>query len=146
MIDHELLVDVLRRESRSFLQYVRESYPWASVSESALRDQILALADREAEILARIARLLQSRRVPLPIFGTFPTSYTSSNFLAARALIPRLLEDGRRLLAELDRDLEFVADEPGRQLLEALQQRKREHLQILESMITSAVPAAAASA
>ncbi len=141
MIDQQVLIDVLRRESRSFLHYVRESYPWASVREAALREQILTLADREVEVLARIARFLQSHRVPLPILGTFPTGFTTANFLAARALVPRLLDESRRLLADLNRDLEFVTDDEVRQLLETLRQQKRDIVQTLEKMEVSPVAA-----
>src|SRR5262249_6113091 len=60
----QILPELLRRESRSFLQYVHESYPWAKgQSEVALRDTILRMADAEAAQTAKLGRMLQRRHI-----------------------------------------------------------------------------------
>jgi cytosine/adenosine deaminase-related metal-dependent hydrolase len=134
MSDEEILSRIVRRESRSFLQYVRDSFPWASVGDAAIRDGIVAMADKEADRIAQLARFLQARRVPLPVLGPFPTSFTNSNFLAAQALIPRLLDDARHRLTLLNHDAELLHDEQARSLVEAFRQEKQEHLHRLEAM------------
>ncbi len=82
MTDEVLLPELVRRESRSFLQYVRESYPWAKgPSETMLRESILRMADAEAEHSARLGRLLQKRHIPLPGLGaSTATSSTPSRW------------------------------------------------------------------
>jgi|DewCreStandDraft_4_1066084.scaffolds.fasta_scaffold230801_1 hypothetical protein len=146
MTDHDILIRVLRRESRSLLQYVRDSYPWASIGEAAIRDQLLGMAEREAETLARIARFLQARRVALPVLGPFPTAYTNCNFLSVHALIPRLIDDSRHRLAELDKDSDALREEPTRALVERLREQMQQHLRQLEELAsTHSTPLAAVS-
>jgi hypothetical protein len=134
MTDRLILPDLLRREARSFLQYVHESYPWAKGDSEKLRVAILQIAEAEAAHNAKLGRLMQKRHLPWPGLGAYPTSFTNSNFLDAAALVPKLLAAERQSLADLERDLLQVSDEETRAALQAYRDLKRQHVEQFESL------------
>jgi hypothetical protein len=135
MSDLLVLPELLRRESRSLLQYVREAFPWAAVKDIAARTKVLSAGEAENEMLAQLGRLMQKRHIPLPALGAYPTSFTSMNYVSLSYLIPRLAAAERQTLADLERDLPKVQDEQIRGRLEALRELKRRHLANLESLV-----------
>jgi hypothetical protein len=123
-----LLQDILRRESRSILMYVAEAYPWTtSTEEKALVDlqQIIA-AERQA--VADLGQFLVRRRVPLPFLPSFPSSFTTINFIALDYLLPRVIEHERQSIAALERDLVALKEPAARAEVEKLLAVKRLHL------------------
>ena len=130
----QMLPELVRRESRSFLQYVRESFPWADGKGAGLRDKLLAMSAAEGEHIAKIGRLLAKRHIPMPGLGAYPTSFTNYNFLDAVSLVPKLLAAERQTLADLERDLFHVSDDEIRGALDALRELKRKHLAEFESL------------
>lgn len=138
MNDGILLPELLRRECRSYLQYIRESYPWARGKDEALRAKVLALAEAENQALATLARAVQKRHITLPYLGAFSPSYTNSNFLAVSYLVPRLAAAQREAIADLERDIPFIHDADFRTQFEAYKELKRAHLQELESLAGTA--------
>jgi hypothetical protein len=105
MTDQELLPMLVRRESRSLLQYVRESYPWSQTKDHDARDKVLAAAETEGQLLAQLGRLLQKRHIPMPGLGAFPTSFTNMNYVSLSFLMPRLVAAQRQSLHDLENDL-----------------------------------------
>ena len=57
-----LLQDVLRRESRSLLQYVREAFPWTTPEERELLAKLRQLTDEERAQLDKDRAALQGRQ------------------------------------------------------------------------------------
>jgi hypothetical protein len=129
-----LLQDILRRESRSALSYVAEAYPWTnSAGEKSLTDlQTLIAAEREA--VACLGRFLVRHCVPLPYLPSYPAGFTTINFLALDFLLPRLIEEERRSIADLERDLAALMDPAARAEVEKLLDLKRRHLPQLEEL------------
>lgn len=147
MIDshtQEVLQDILRRESRSVLTYVAEAYPWTTANEEkALRDlQQLIAAEREA--VACLGRFFIRKRIPLPFVPAYPIHFTTINFLALDFLLPRLIEQERRSIADLERDLAAVKDPMAQAEVEKLLALKRRHLPQLKEL-AAAQPQANAS-
>jgi hypothetical protein len=138
MSDATLLPELLRRESRSYLHYIRESFPYARGSDEQLRAQIVALAAAEDVEIARVGRLLQRRRITLPFFGSFPVSFTSSNFLSISYVLPRLVADQKQMLADLERDLKLISEPELHAELESFRDLKRKNLQALETLVAPA--------
>ena len=134
MTDEILLPNVLRRESRCFLQYVHESFPWAHGKTEAARTTILAAAAAEAAELAHLAKLLTRRHIAVPFFGAYPSAFTSYNYLAISSLLPKLIADQKRGLAELERDIPAVVDPDVRKHLELYRELKRKHIQEFEAV------------
>ena len=138
MTDGMLLPEVLRRECRSYLQYIRESFPWAKGKDEHLRTKVLSLAESENQALGDLARALQKRHITLPYLGAFSPSFTSSNFLAVSYVVPRLAASQHQAIAELERDLPHVQDAGLRAQFEAYRDLKRAHLAELENLAGAA--------
>jgi hypothetical protein len=138
----QLLEGVVRRESRSLLQYVAEAFPWTTPEEHAALSRLQRLIAEEQLAVARVAGLLQRRRHVAPYLGPFPVAFTNLNFISLDHLLPVLTEHQQRGLAELDRELAVVTDPEGRAVLERLRDVKQEHLPALKTL--AAVPAPAA--
>jgi hypothetical protein len=134
MSDEILLPDLLRRESRCFLQYVNEAFPWAHGKSEASRTTILHAATAEGAALAHLAQLLQRRHIAVPFFGAFPSAFTHYNYLTISSLIPKLIADQKRGLADLERDLPAVVEPEIRKHLELYRELKRKHIHELESI------------
>jgi hypothetical protein len=133
-----LLTDALRRESRSLLQYVRAADPWAPAADRHLLTAVREMADKEAATLDRLAAFLQTKRVPLPHLGAFPTAFTSLNFVAVRSLLPRLIKDVGRGLDDVKRAAASLPAEWCGPVEELLAQ-KQVQLETLRSLAGAAV-------
>jgi hypothetical protein len=134
MTDGLLLPEMLRRECRSYLQYIRESFPWAKGKDEVLRAKVLSLAESENQALGNLARAMQKRHITLPYLGAFSPSFTNSNFLAVSYVVPRLATAQRQAIADLERDLQHIQDAELRALFESYRDRKHAHLQELENL------------
>jgi hypothetical protein len=137
MIDERsqtVLQNLVRRESRSILQYVSESFPWATAGEQEALAQFLNLVEGEREAVAAVARHLARQRMALPYLGTYPAHFTDINFVSLEHLLPVLVKAEHRALADAERDLGAVTDGESRTLVEAIVAMKRRHIQTLESM------------
>jgi len=141
-MNEKLLEGIIRREACSFLQYVREAFPWSTAAKEGEVAQVLHFAAQEQEAVARIARWLSRRHHPLPPTPPFPMEFTNCNFVSIDFLLPRLLESQRHGVALLEADLARLTDPAAQELVQQLLNVKREHLDALQAM-TAAVPAGA---
>ena len=135
---------VLRQESRSYLQYAAEASPWSKAEGQAACDGIRAMAAAEGEAVAMLGRWLAKQRVPLTFPGAYPMSFTTANFIAVHAVLPRLIADQQLRIAAVEKVRSVLADETCRGLVEALLELKKKHLQLLAGLQASPPPAAAA--
>jgi hypothetical protein len=129
-----ILQNLVRRESRSALQYVSESFPWITADEREALAQFQRLAEEERETVAGIGRFLARVRAVLPYLGTYPESFTSINFVALEHLLPVLVKAERQSLADTERELMALSDADARTLVDNVVAMKRRHLQVLETM------------
>lgn len=129
-----VLQQVLRRQGRSLLQYVREAFPWARAGEDKALAELLEIIEEDRQALADLGRFLARRRVPLPYIGSFPADFTTVNFVALDHLLPRLLEEQRREVGALEADVSAAADPEAREQLARLLDLKRRHLGVLERL------------
>ena len=135
MVSENAIVSrLLHRESRSFLQYVRESFPWASGKCESARAAVQRMADGEAAALAKFARLMLKKHMTLPSLGNFPDSFTDNNYLSVSYLIPKLASAQRQALTDLERDLTSVVDPDLRSASESLRDLKRSNLAELDEL------------
>jgi hypothetical protein len=137
-----VLQDVVRRESRSLLQYVSEAFPWATSEERAALTQLQKLIDEERQSAAALGRFLVRRRADPPYLGPYPTEYTTINYVSLDHLLPLLLENERRSVTLLERDLAALTHSEARAQVEQVLAMKRRHLETLRAM-APAQPAAA---
>jgi hypothetical protein len=134
------LQEVAGRESRSLLLYVGDAYPWTAAPAGEALAILKDLIAEERQAVTAVGQFLVRRRLPPPLPGSYPTSFTSVNFLSLEYLMPRLIGDQRRLIEQLQRDLAAVRDPAARVPLEALLAVKRRHLPALEAL--AAAPSA----
>jgi hypothetical protein len=141
-----LLQDIVGRESRSVLRYVHDAYPWATAAEEGLLATLRGIIAQEARAVAVLGQYLIRRHLPPPLPGSYPSSFTTINFLALDYLLPRLVDAEAQSLAELERDLRAVADQGAHAEVEKLVQVKRRNAQKLEELASAHAPGAARTA
>jgi hypothetical protein len=134
------LQEVLRRESRSFLQYAAAAAdPYLTGPDHDAFDTVRILAREEEGSLRGLAEFLHARRVPLPHLGAFPMTFANYNFLAMRFLLPKLVGYTRRELEQLETEGGAVGNGEARKAIEALTASKRQRLSRLEELTKAAI-------
>lgn len=128
-----LLQNILRRESRSLLQYVSEAFPWTTVEERGALANLRKLITDEQTAIAELARFLIRQRVGVPHLGAYP-DFTAINFVTLDFLLPMLADHQNKAIAVLERNLAQVIDPDARALVEKILTMKRQHLETLKSM------------
>jgi hypothetical protein len=130
-----LLQEIFRRENQSFVLYVHDSFPWTTSEGEPALQKLQRLIGAERAAVTGLGRFLVRDRVPLPFVGSYPAGFTSFNFLALEALVPRLVDAEKRLLADLDRDLASISDPAAKSELTKLADLKRRNLKELAALV-----------
>jgi hypothetical protein len=125
---------LVRRESRSLMQYVREVPLWVAGPDRETFGKLRALAGAELKAVDALGKLLLARKAALSFLGPFPSEYSSFNDMALKHLLPILVREQRKALADLEADLPHVADAEAAALVKGLVELKRQHLAELEAM------------
>jgi hypothetical protein len=138
-----LLQDLVRRASRSMLQYVGEAYPWTPDTNTDLLHKVRAVIDEEEAAVEGLATFLRKKRIPIGYLGSYPQNFTILNFVSLDYLMPRLLDWQRKWTAVLDRDSTLIADPETRGEVAKLVAAARRHLDELEKLAASHAKAGA---
>src|SRR5262249_22644852 len=101
------------------------------------------LIAEEGEATAGLARFLRKRRLTPPYLGAYPVSFTGYGFVSLEFLLPRLVEQQRRAIAELESHLGPVGDDAARAALRKVLEMKQRHLKQLEGLAAGRPGAAA---
>jgi hypothetical protein len=129
-----LLQDILARESQSVLLYVHDAFPWTTADEGQTLQTLQRLIADEARAVTGLGQYLVRRRLPLPPPVSYPSSYTTINFLALDYLLPRLADAAQRALAQLEHDLASIRDVEAHAEVEKLAAVKRRNLATLQQL------------
>jgi hypothetical protein len=129
-----LLQDIVRRESQSILSYVREAFPWVGAKGAPALSKLRQLSEEESEAVAALGRYLARRRAPATFLGSFPSSFTTLNFLALEHLVPRLIAYEHNSIADLERSLARIGDPEAQAQVAMLLEVKRRNLAQLENL------------
>jgi hypothetical protein len=136
-----VLQNIVRRESRSLLQYIQEAYPWTTANAQPVLTELARLTAEEAKSTTDLATyLLRQLHAPLPHLGQYPQQFTSINYVGVDFLLPRLVHEQRHAIAELEKDLGKLTNPDARQRVEKVLDMKRRHLKKLEEL-AAPVPA-----
>ena len=114
--------------SRSFLQYVAESWPWVDVNAQQVEDQLHVLAARQRQDVGDIVQLLTDRDWFID-FGTYPTEYTDLHFISLASMLDWLLNGQSQIadrLAEALASLKEAGDATASELLETVALRQND--------------------
>jgi hypothetical protein len=128
-----VLLDLVRRESRSLLQYVSESFPWITAGEEEAK--LPEMVKEEREGVAALARFLARNRVAPAPLGSYPMTFTNINYMSLDHLVPLLIENQRHRIAELEHAVACMSDAESRLQAETYLAMKRRHLQRLDEML-----------
>jgi hypothetical protein len=130
----EVLRELVRRESRSLLQYVREVPVWVGPADRPALQKLRALATAERDAVDILGKHLQKRRQGLASLGSFPPEFTDVNDAALHHLLPKLVREQKRAGADLEADQTRLGDDPAGPLVERLAHLKRQNLTELEGL------------
>jgi hypothetical protein len=129
------LREIVRRESRSLLQYASEVPLWASPEERPTLSRIHEIARTERQAADTLATWLERRRAGILHLGPFASSYLSLNDVNLSRLLPRITEDHAQLLRNLESDAAALAEAMnGQSILSDFVSLKRRHADELNSM------------
>ena len=126
-----LLNHILVRESHSLLQYLSDAWPWTDNEHADIPGRLTRMAGEERDATRRLADWLLRRKI-MPHHGQFPKDYCSLHFVAMDHLLPPLVADERKLLAQLEQDMAKVDLEDTRVILMQMLELKRKHLAELD--------------
>ncbi len=140
--NHEPVCRLIALGKGSLLQYVSESVPWSKPGAASALEKIVALANEERDEVARLTRWLQKKHVKSPSFGSYPSHFTTMNFVTVDYLLPKLIAENTRELADIERIAASADEDEDHQLVQAYQEMKRRHLQSLQDLTASKAPAA----
>jgi hypothetical protein len=132
--DAARLEGIIRREGRSLLQYVSEAFPWVRTGTDEALTRLQQLVGEERDAVAALSRFLVRRRHTPPYLGSYPMAFTTMNFVSLDFLVPRLAEQQRRAIAELEKDRQALTDAEAKVEVDKVLQMKRQHLQTLEAL------------
>ncbi len=128
----ERLQEIMRRESLSVLMYVGQAYPWTTARNNAALGELKRIIDEEREAIHALGVFLMRRRASLPWVGSFPTSFTTINFLSLEHILPRLIDYEQKSIPLLEKDLHAIQDADARTKVRALLEVKQQHVRELE--------------
>jgi hypothetical protein len=126
--------EIIRRESRSLLAYVRDSFPWADHDDQTELGRLHNLIEEERQALERLAEVLNRHHVTPTYLGGFPSQFTTINYVSLDFLVPQLVGEEQKSIACLEPELaQFQGD--GHDELAHLLEIKRRHLPVLREML-----------
>ena len=129
-----ILQGIVRRESRSLLSYIGDSFPWTTGAGGPALDTLGQVVRDECDAVSALGRYLIRQRAPVPYLGSYPANFTSMNFVSLEYLLPKLVQSQKELIAALEVDLRQVEAGEPRTQVEALLAVKRRTLATLEGL------------
>jgi hypothetical protein len=129
-----LLQHILRRASRSLLQYVSEAYPWVGQNENDVIGQVRRVIEEERQAIEQLARFLRRQHIGLPYLGAYPGTFMSMNYVSLDHLLQVLCDYQRKMVAELERNHGPVSDPAARAEIDKLLTLARQHAKTLDAL------------
>lgn len=129
------LLNLVRSEGRSLLQYVGESFPWTTAEEKAALARLQNIVEEEREALTRLIRfLVRQRIVGTAPLGPYPMEFTNINYISLDHLLPLLVDSQRQRVQALETQLKSISDPDCRQQVADYIAVIRGHLTALEEL------------
>ena len=131
-----LLQDIVRRESRSLLQYLGDSFPWDTMEGREAQYHLEPLIQEDRRHIEALIRFLTRRRIAIPYLGAYPMAYTNINNISMTSCLPLVKDSLVKSIAELERDLSRITDPEARRLVQDILDTKKRYIQQLETSAT----------
>jgi hypothetical protein len=130
----QILNTVLDRLGHTLLQYIGESWPWASPLEPQQHENILRLVRRQQFGADRIAEFLTDRRAVVTL-GNYRFDGSPLNYCTIEFVKPQLIDDETQLISELrEAAAEVNGDTGALRLLEQLLSEEEDTLKQLHEL------------
>jgi hypothetical protein len=129
-----ILQDIVRRESRSLLQYVRDAYPWTNSREQQALTELLKLIEEDLKNAALLNQFLLRQHAKPPYLGPYPMAFANINYVTLDHLLPLLVEQQRQAIGRLESDLARLSDPAASAQVERILTTKQRHLKALEEL------------
>ncbi len=129
-----LLQKTFRRESLSMLRYIGEAFPWTVAAGHPALERFAEIVAEDRAATEALGRFLFRRRIPPSFSGSYPSGFTTMNFLSLEYLLPRLVDTQRAAVADLESDVAAATDADAKAELEKLLAVKRFHMKDLEAL------------
>lgn len=130
-----LLLNLVRSEGRSLLQYVGESFPWTTAEEKAALDRLQGIVEQEREALTRLVRFLARQRIAGTVpLGPYPMEFTNINYISLDHLLPMLVGSQRQRTQAVETQSKSISDPDCRQQIADYVAVIRGHLTALEEL------------
>ena len=136
----QCLHTLIRKEARSLLQYIAESFPWATAARQPALHAILEIAKHESHQVDQLIRHSIKTKLGVPSLGAYPQSFLGINFASLEYLLPLLVDDHKKRIADLEWSL-LSAPAESQGLIRDLISAKKKHLDQMISQVTP-LPAA----
>jgi hypothetical protein len=131
-MDAALIQRLIAMGRHSLLQYVADSCPWTNDQTRVEFAHVLTLADEERGAIGRLIRFLQKKHVRPLLLGSYPAHFTLMNFVTVDFLVPKLIEENEKQVADIEKCHAAAHHEEVRTAIEQYLDVKRRHLQTLK--------------
>jgi hypothetical protein len=127
----QLLQAILRRESRSLLQYAGEAFPWTTSRQKETLAGLTKIIEEERTVAAEFAGWLAKKRLSPTYLGPYPSNFTNMNFVTLDFFLRLLVDYQKQAIADLERDLPRITDPEALGIVQKILITKRRHLEVL---------------
>jgi len=131
----EVMQGILRRESRSLLQYAGEAFPWTTSAQKETLASLQKLIEEERAAAEHLAGWLAKKRMSPTYLGPYPSNFTNVNYVTLAFFLPLLVEYQKQGVADLERDLPKITDADSAAMVRRILETKRRHLQVLQELV-----------
>ncbi len=131
-----LLFRLLSMGTSSLLQYTSESSPWSAANREDVLAGLMAIAREERDEVDRLTRVLQKKRIRIPAAASYPSHFTTANFVSVEYLLPKLIAEHELEIAEIERQLHPEFNDEIRGLADPYLAMKRRHIDTLRHLIS----------
>ena len=128
----KLLYDLVEMGATSLLHYLSGASLYSTNAAAIARVKDAAREERDE--IARFIRLLQRNHQYIPKPGSFPSHFTTMNFVTLEYVLPKLIAEQKREIAKVASMLDSAGAEDIRKLGDSYLAMKRRHLQMLEEL------------
>jgi rubrerythrin len=122
---------------RSLLQYVSESNPWTTSKTQDALAHVQELAQEEITAVDKLIRFLRKKHVRPTVLGSYPSYFTTLNFMNLEYLMPKLIAENQLQIGVLEKRLAATSDDEAHGILQVYLAMKRRHLQTLQEAFTN---------
>jgi len=127
---------ILQRDMSCLLHYLSGAWPWTNRKERDIVARLQNLLEAERDEHGRLAVILRKQRM-IPPSASFLSEYSNYHYLALNFLLPLVLDEQKKLLANDQQAREQIINDPDAEsMLDGFLGHKRNHLTDLEKICT----------